>query len=107
MLLNRDGNLDENVVLSFGFYPDVELLNAQVHLCHNLFDPGQLKIRPRPCHTYELAETLHNGRLGRCHGKQSGQYRADPEQYNKHEQNSYQYVRRYPPQNTYRNVKAS
>src|SRR3984893_13708587 len=82
LVLDRDGYLNEYVVLSFCLNLNVELLDLHAQAVDHGFDEGRLPIQPGASNARELSEPLYDGYLRRLNGEERTEdYAQNKEKY--------------------------
>ena len=86
-VLDRDGDLDEDVVLRFRFHFHVELLDLHAHALDDRFDVRRFPIESGAGDAREFAEALNDGDLGSLDGEEGTEDHAQNENHNDYEEN--------------------
>src|SRR5215467_10391437 len=76
VVLDRNRDFYENIVLGLGFDIQSQLLNPQIDAAGNLVQPGKLEIHTRIGDAQKLAHALDDHSLGGSHLEKAAEYRA-------------------------------
>ena len=80
LVLHRDRNLDEDIILRLGFYHHVQLAHLQRNLIAHAVDPGHFEVQARVGDRLEFTQPFQDGRLAGTHDVVPIEYGAENQQ---------------------------
>ena len=80
LVLHRDRNLDEDIVLRLGFHHYVQLAHLQRNLIAHAVNPRHLEVQPRVGDCLEFTQPFQDGRLAGTHDVVAIKYGGENQQ---------------------------